>query len=57
MTVKHNQGKLYRDLEMLFSYDQQQDFQDVSDGEETIKTRFYISSLEADAKRILKSTR
>ncbi len=26
LAVKHNQGKLYRDLEMLFSYDQQQGF-------------------------------
>ena len=109
LAVKHNQGKLYRDLEMLFSYDQQQGFQDapydydkevkkghgridvrecwatsdpeylesvgqakkwanlqsivmiirkrIIDGEETVKTRFYISSLEADAKRILKATR
>lgn len=109
LAVKHNQGKLYRDLEMLFSYDQQQGFQDapydyakevkkghgridvrecwvtsdpeylasvssahkwislqslvmivrrrIIDGEETVKTRFYISSLEANAKRILKATR
>jgi predicted transposase YbfD/YdcC len=109
MAVKHNQGKLYRDLEMLFSYDQQQGFQDTpydydkevkkghgridvrecwatSDpeylasvgqakqwtnlqslimivrrriiaGEETSKTRFYISSLAPNAKRILKATR
>ena len=28
LAVKHNQGKLYRDLEMLFSYDQQHGFQD-----------------------------
>ncbi len=28
LAVKHNQGKLYRDLEMLFSYDQQYGFQD-----------------------------
>ncbi len=27
LAVKHNQGQLYRDLEILFSYDQQQDFQ------------------------------
>jgi predicted transposase YbfD/YdcC len=109
LAVKHNQGKLYRDLEILFSYDQQQDFEDTpydyakevkkghgridvrecwttSDpeylesvgqaqkwanlqsivmmvrkriiaGEETVKTRFYISSLDADAKRILRATR
>lgn len=109
LAVKHNQGKLYRDLEMLFSYDQQQGFEDapydydkevkkghgridirecwatsdpeylasvgqakkwanlqslvmivrrrILDGEETIKTRFYISSLQADAKRILRATR
>jgi predicted transposase YbfD/YdcC len=109
LAVKHNQGKLYRDLEMLFSYDQQQGFQDtpyayakevkkghgridvrecwttsdpeylasvgqakkwanlqsivmmvrkrIIDGEETVKTRFYISSMEANAKRILKATR
>jgi predicted transposase YbfD/YdcC len=109
LAVKHNQGKLYRDLEMLFSYDQQQDFQEapydyakevkkghgridvrecwvtsdpeylvsvgqakkwtnlqslvmivrkrIIDGAETIKTRFYISSLGADARRILKATR
>ena len=109
LAVKHNQGKLYRDLEMLFSYDQQQDFQDapydyakevkkghgridvrecwatsdpeylacvgqahkwanlqsivmivrkrIIDGQETIKTRFYISSLDAVAIRILKATR
>jgi predicted transposase YbfD/YdcC len=109
LAVKHNQGKLYRDLEMLFSYDQQQDFQDtpydyakevkkghggidvrecwttsdpeylasvgqankwanlqsivmivrkrIINGEETVKTRFYISSLEANAKRILIATR
>ena len=109
LAVKNNQGKLYRDLEMLFSYDQQQGFQDapydydkevkkghgridvrecwttsdpeyltsvgqakkwanlqslvmivrrrIIDGEETIKTRFYISSLEANAKKILKATR
>jgi predicted transposase YbfD/YdcC len=108
LAVKHNQGKLYRDLEMLFSYDQQQGLQDapydydkevkkghgridvrecwatsdpeylesvgqakkwanlqsivmiirkrIIDGQETVKTRFYISSLEADAKRILKAT-
>ena len=109
LAVKQNQGKLYRDLERLFSYDQQQAFQDapydyakevqkghgridvrecwaisdpeylssvaqaqkwanlqslvmivrkrIIDGEETVKTRFYISSLEADAKRILQATR
>jgi predicted transposase YbfD/YdcC len=109
LAVKHNQGKLYRDLEMLFSYDQQQGFQDtpyayakevkkghgridvrecwttsdpeylasvgqaqkwanlhsivmivrrrIIDNEETVKTRFYISSLPANAKRILKATR
>ena len=109
LAVKHNQGKLYRDLEMLFSYDQQQGFQDgpydyhkevkkghgridvrecwvtsdpeylnsvgqtkkwsklqsiimmvrkrIINGEETVKTRFYISSLDADAKRILQATR
>jgi predicted transposase YbfD/YdcC len=109
LAVKHNQGKLYRDLEMLFSYDQQQGFQDtpydyhkevkkghgridvrecwatsdpgylesvgqakkwanlksivmivrkrIIDGEETVKTRFYISSLEPVAKRILKASR
>jgi len=109
LCVKQNQGKLYRDLEMLFSYDQRQGFQDapydhakdvtkghgridvrecwttsdpeylacignvkkwiglksismivrrrIIDGKETIKTRFYISSLEANAKRILNATR
>jgi predicted transposase YbfD/YdcC len=109
LAVKHNQGKLYRDLEMLFSYEQQQDFEGspyvydkevkkghgridvrecwafsdpeylasvsqankwpklqsiimivrrrIIDGEDTIKTRFYISSLQADAKRILRATR
>ena len=109
LAVKHNQGKLYRDLEMLFSYDQQQGFENapydydkevkkghgridvrecwatsdpeyiasvgqakkwanlqsiimivrrrIIDGEETIKIRFYISSLQADAKRILRATR
>lgn len=109
LAVKHNQGKLYRDLEMLFSYDQQQGFAEtpydyakevkkghgridvrecwatsdpeylesvgqakkwtnlqsivmvvrkrIIDDEETVKTRFYISSLEAQAKRILKATR
>ncbi|MCJ7701802.1 MAG: ISAs1 family transposase [Anaerolineales bacterium] len=108
LAVKQNQGKLFRDLEMLFSYDQKQGIQDapydhdkevtkghgridvrecwatshpeylasvgqankwtglrslvmiirrrIIDGEETIKTRFYISSLEANAKRILKAT-
>lgn len=109
LAVKHNQGKLYRDLEMLFSYDQQQGFEDapydyakdvtkghgridvrecwttsdpaylasvgqakkwaglqslamivrcrIIDGEETVKTRYYISSLEANAEQILKATR
>lgn len=109
LAVKHNQGKLYRDLEMLFSYDQQQGFEDapydyakevkkghgridvrecwvtsdpeylasvgqakkwanlqsivmivrrrIIDGQDTIKTRFYISTLQADAKRILRATR
>jgi predicted transposase YbfD/YdcC len=109
LAVKHNQGKLYRDLEMLFSYDQQQGFEDtpydyakevkkghgridvrecwatsdpeylesvgqakkwtnlqsivmvvrkrIIDDEESVKTRFYISSLEANAKRILIATR
>jgi predicted transposase YbfD/YdcC len=109
LAVKHNQDRLYTDLEMLFSYDQQQGFQDapyeyakevkkghgridirecwvtahpeylasvkqakkwanlkslimivrrrILAGEETVKTRFYISSLEANAKRILKATR
>jgi len=109
LAVKHNQGILYRDLEMLFSYDQQQGFEDTPydydkevkkghgridvrecwttsdpeylasvgqakrwanlqsivmivrrrlvDGQETIKTRFYISSLQADAKRTLRATR
>jgi len=109
LAVKHNQGKLYRDLEMLFSYDRQQGFEDapydydkevkkghgridvrecwatsdpeylasvgqakkwanlqsiimivrrrIINGEETIKIRFYISSLQADAKRILRATR
>lgn len=106
LAVKHNQGRLYQDLEMLFSYDQQNDLwqtapydyakevkkghgridvrecwvtsdpeylasvsnahqwaglnslvmivrRRIIDGEETIKTRFYISSLAANAKRIL----
>jgi len=109
LAVKHNQDKLYTDLEMLFSYDQQQGFQDapydyakevmkghgridirecwvtshpeylasvrqfqkwsnlqslvmivrrrILDGDETVKTRFYISSLEANAKQILKASR
>jgi predicted transposase YbfD/YdcC len=109
LAVKQNQGKLYRDLEMLFSYDQRQDFQDapydyfkettkghgrievrecwttsdpeylayigkaekwtglqsitmmirrrIIEGKKTTKTRFYISSIDADAKRILKATR
>ena len=109
LAVKHNQGRLYTDLERLFSYDQQQGFQDapyeyakevkkghgridvrecwatshpeylasvkqvkkwanlqslvmivrrrIREGEETVKTRFYISSLEANAQRILKATR
>jgi predicted transposase YbfD/YdcC len=110
LAVKHNQGKLYRDLEMLFSYDQNQgalqaapydyhkevkkghgriDVREcwttadpeylasigqaqkwpqlqsivmlvrkrIIDGEETFKTRFYISSLPPNAKRILQATR
>jgi len=109
LAVKHNQGKLHRDLEMLFSYDQQQGFEDTPydyakevkkghgridvrecwttsdpeylacvaqahkwanlksiimivrkrliDGEETVKTRFYISSLSPNAQRILQATR
>jgi len=109
LAVKHNQGKLYRDLEMLFSYDQQHGFQNtpydyakevkkghgridvrecwttsdpeylasvssaqkwtglqslvmiirrrIIDGEETVKTRFYISSLPENARQILKATR
>jgi predicted transposase YbfD/YdcC len=109
LAVKHNQDKLYRDLELLFSYDQQHGIQDAPydyhkevkkghgridvrecwttsdpeyldsigqvnkwanlksiamivrrrliDGQETTKTRFYISSLQADAKRILRATR
>ena len=109
LAVKQNQGHLYRDLEMLFSYDQQQGFQDapydydkevkkghgridvrecwatsdpeyldsvrqtqkwanlrsiimivrprIIDDEETIKVRFFISSLQANAKRFLKATR
>ena len=109
LAVKQNQGKLFRDLEMLFSYDQMQGMKDapydhdkevtkghgridvrecwatshpeylasvgqankwtglrslvmiirrrIIDGEETVKTRFYISSLDANAKRILKATR
>jgi len=109
LPVKQNQGKLYRDLEMLFSYDQKQGFQDapydyakdvskghgridvrecwttsdpkylacienaskwaglqsismlirrrIINGNETIKARFYISSLEAKASKILSSTR
>ena len=109
LAVKQNQGKLFRDLEMLFSYDQQQGFHDapydyakevtkghgridvrecwttsnpeylasvgqakkwtglqslvmiirrrIMDDEETVKTRFYISSLDANADRILKATR
>jgi len=109
LSVKQNQGKLYRDLEMLFSYDQRQGFQDapydyakdvtkghgridvrecwttsdpeylacignvkkwiglqsismiirqrITDDKETTKIRFYISSLEANAKKILNSTR
>lgn len=109
LAVKRNQGKLYQDLEMLFSYDQQHGFQEASydyakevkkghgridirecwvtadpeylasvrsaqkwtglqslvmivrrriiNGDETLKTRFYISSLDANAKRILKATR
>jgi predicted transposase YbfD/YdcC len=109
LAVKHNQGKLFQNLEMLFSYDQQHGFQDApydyakevkkghgridvrecwatSDpeylasvssaqkwaglqslvmiirrriiaGEETVKTRFYISSLPENAQQILKATR
>lgn len=109
LSVKQNQGKLYQDLEMLFSYDQRQGFQDapydydkdvtkghgridvrecwttsdpeylacignikkwvglqsismmirrrIIDGKETTKTHFYISSLEANATKILNSTR
>lgn len=109
LAVKKNQGKLYRELEMLFSYDQQQGFQEApyehdrevikghgridvrecwvtSDpeyraylgsakqwcglqslvmlkrrriiaGEETVKTRYFISSLPANAPQILKATR
>ena len=109
LAVKHNQDKLYQDLEMLFSYDQKRNFEDAPynyakevkkghgridvrecwatadpaylesvrqrkkwpnlqsivmivrkrsiAGEETVKTRFYISSLEAKAKRILQATR
>jgi len=109
LAVKHNQEKLYQDLEMLFSYDQQNGLEEATydyakevkkgharidvrecwatsdpeylasvrsahkwenlqslimmirrrivDGEETIKTRFYISSLPAHAKQILKATR
>jgi predicted transposase YbfD/YdcC len=111
LAVKQNQGKLYQDLEMLFSYDQQHgllqttpydyakevkkghgridvrgecwvvsapEYLDsvrnaqkwaglnclamivrrrIIDGEETIKTRFYISSLAAKAKRILLTSR
>jgi len=109
LPVKQNQGHLYQDLEMLFSYDQQHGFPEASyqyakevkkghgridvrecwvtadpeylasvrsahkwaglqslvmiirrriiDNEETVKTRFYISSLPPKAKRILKATR
>lgn len=109
LAVKHNQGKLYQDLELLFSYDQQHGFQEapydyakevkkghgridvrecwatsdpeylasatsaqkwaglqslvmivrrrIVDGEETVKTRFYISSLPDNAQKILKATR
>lgn len=109
MAVKHNQEKLHQDLEMLFSYDQQNGLQEATydyakevkkghgridvrecwvtsdpeylasvrtahkwaglqslimiirrriiDGEEVVKIRFYISSLQANAKRILKATR
>ena len=109
LAVKHNQGKLYRDLEIMFYYDQRQDFRDapfdyakevtkghgrieirecwttsdpqylaclssrqkwaglqsiamlvrkrIVDGEETVKTRYYISSLLANAKLILNTTR
>ncbi len=110
LPVKQNQGKLYRDLEMLFAYHRQHGFEgapfhyykEVKKGhgridirecwstsapdylayieqadqweglqsisivirrrivngvEEPAKVRFYISSLPADSKRILKSTR
>jgi predicted transposase YbfD/YdcC len=109
LAVKHNQEKLYQDLEMLFSYDQHNGLQETtydyakevkkghgridvrecwvtSDpeylacvrtahkwtglhslvmisrrriicNEETVKLRFYISSLPANAKRILTATR
>jgi len=109
LAVKHNQSTLYRDLEMLFSYDQQQGFPEapydyhkevkkghgridvrecwatadpeylasvsqakkwanlqsivmimrrrIIAGVETVKTRFYISSLAANAERILQATR
>ena len=109
LAVKKNQGKLYRDMEMLFPFDLPKGFEGTSfnhdkevkkghgridvrecwvtsdpdyleyvdpthkwanlkslvvitrrriiDGEETLKTRFYISSLKANAKRILKATR
>lgn len=109
LAVKHNQGKLYQDLEMLFSYDQHHGFQDapydyakdvkkghgridvrecwatsdpeylanvgsaqkwaglrslvmitrkrIIDGEETVKTRFYISSLPENAEQILEVSR
>ena len=109
LAVKHNQGKLYQELEMLFTYDQQQGLAEtpydyakevikghgridvrecwttadpeylasvgqaskwanlqsivmmvrkrIIAGQETIKTRFYISSLPPNAKRILQATR
>lgn len=109
LTVKKNQGKLYQDLEMLFTLDQKMDFQGASydhaqettkghgridfrecwtisdpeylacirnahkwcglkslimlfrrriiDGEETINTRYLISSLDANAQKILYASR
>lgn len=109
LAVKHNQGQLYHDLELLFTYDQQQNFADapydyhkevkkghgridvrecwatsdpeylasvrqakkwtnlqsivmlvrkrIINGVETVKTRYYISSLQPNAKQILQATR
>lgn len=109
LTVKNNQGKLYQDLEMLFTFDQKLGFQGagydnakettkghgridirecwtisepeylacvrnahkwpglkslsmlirrrIVDGEETVKTRYFISSLDANAKKILAASR
>jgi predicted transposase YbfD/YdcC len=109
LAVKNNQGKLYQDIEMLFSFDQKQGFQNtdydhakhvtkghgridirecwtisdpdylaflrnahkwpglkslamvvrrrIVEGAETIKTRFYISSLDPDAQKILSASR